>query len=809
MSSSPVPLVEIKDAIVEINNGIPYSDKNLGPVLNLEDIDEWIELIPKTNVENVEDWEFRSQAKTFCLFYPNFIGDKLAMNTFLSGLGTPGTKFPWVISHNHGNTIVFVGYSKLREIRNPNFFTFQGHEPIYYKTKQYKQGQTCNWVKQADPSFCKDVKEFNSVYDMFKDCENKVDALKKCGKISDVSGAIQAVECIQEDKKKILDPYILTYKIWGWQIAAYQKLTHQPEERTIWWWWNDLPRLGKSMFCYWLAMQYPQYFLTIPDPGSKKDVMFLISQSIKAGWLGHCLILNLTMSFTGKEYLYSILECIKDSIVSNFKYSCSVTAKGPSHLVVFANFEPFPYDKDGTPLIDRNRLQVVKIPVFSDVIDPNPPRPQGRVTQIKDVDIRPEDQRVIDACNAAIKSGSTIKFVQKDDKGKSVPTNATKDATNIKVSVGPNNEPDVIMPQATLLPVVKPKVPYVPRDFTWKIYLNKQEGTLNTKGKPVEKKDVLLYSGFTVPDKGLIVCREEEYKNYKLFEDVSKTFFRDYYSKLPEIQRTHFEVILGNKPQKIFFDLDLNTKPENTLSEWHENHLITQIHTGIMKVEPKIKPKDIMIFNSHGSTKHSYHIVVDNFAVLGNLENKDFFNEVKTHVDKHLQGPMDDSVYKSVQQFRMYGSQKYDPITKTGCGRIKRLDRKSTWVNEEKEERIKELHILKASLVSYVASYKIILRNVESKDAYDGPTVEYSREEIEKIKVIVENVFPKTFKYASEYGNSLLFLRQVSSMCPLCKRQHDKQNVTFKVKYGTNKIYYSCLNAKNENTPTQIEIGCI
>jgi hypothetical protein len=821
MSSSPVPLVEIKDAVIEINNGIPYSDKNLGPVINIGDLAQFVKS------PELKNGTYRISALNFFLLYTNYIGDKTEMKTFFDGLRLT---HECIISHNHGNTYVFLNFGNSKgsvEKAKPfiqkkkviDIFDYKDLHPEIFTFTSSGIKYCKEWIERADPMFVPSAKERKNIFDQLKDCKTKTEVLKKCFQASDVSGKLQAFDCIQEEEKKILDPYILTYKIWGWQIAAYQKLLNQPEERTIWWWWNNIPKLGKSMFGYWLQATYPAYFHTIADPTTKDNMMHRISQAIKGGWLGHCLILNLTMSFTGKEHLYTILECIKDSIVSSFKYNGSNIAKGPSHLVVFSNFEPFPYDKEGTPLIDRNRLQVVKIPVFSDIIDPNPPRPQLRVEAIKAVDIRPEDQRVIDACNAAIKSGSTIKFIQKDDKGKPVPPNGTKDAMNLKVEMPaaiPLPEEDIIIhtPSAPIVAeIVKKFEKKPPRDYSWKIYLNKEEGSLNSKGVPIDAKDILLHKGVSVGKNDIIVCRENEYKNYKLFavngvdkygSSPIRNFYENYYAKLPEPERCLFEVIT-DRLQKIYFDIDI---PYN-MTEFHEMHLIAQIQIGILKAEPKIKKENIMTFSSHGPSKRSYHIVVDKFFVTNNYANQDFFLEVKSYVDPHLQAPMDPSVYKKVQQLRMYGCQKYDTEKKTGCGRFKILAKQNTWVNEEKEERLKELTILRASLITHDTGCELLRRKIEEKPGYEGISRAYSTEETKKIKDVVKEKFGTTFEYYGENKNSLIFKRNNPSMCPIHNRVHDHQNISIYVKNSNNKIYYRCFNIKKEDPVKEFEIGVL
>lgn len=847
MSSSPVPLIEIPNALVELNNGIPYSETNKGPNLNYEEIKEWVTVIPESDpdltIKRKKPWVYRLQCTNYFMFYPNLIADKLQLSKVFEGIGALDTKMPLIISHNHGHTLVYAKYPGWGEKSGENaktMFDFNGIHPLIHKVTQHRYGILYNWVKKADPMYVPEVKESTSVYDMFKGCETKVDALKQCSKIGDVSGALQAFECINEDRKKILDPYIMVYQPWGWQLHIYEKFKVSPEDRTIWWYWNNTPKLGKSMFGYYLMMKMPTYFLTICDPSTKVNVMHRVSQAINRGWNGHCLILNLTMSFEGKEYLYSILEGIKDSICTSYKYNGADIGKGPSHLVVFSNFKPHPYRDDGHESIDRRRIKVLEIPIPENCTDPNPPRPSLRVIGVIDLPIRPEDQVVMDQCEKSIICGSTIKFIQRDTKGKPVATNATTDAMDLDKVVMPKATPisqmvgmDKINAEcatnvpplpdvAKIIAKIEGKQPYDPDKAKWKSFLNKEEGSLTESGYVVQAWQVLLNKNSDVGERDLVVCREGEHKNYRLFSKIIEPakngspaiettvpvmwFFRNYFTKLPISERCLFEVITLNRPQKVYFDVDI---PSNMKRDDEEN-LIKQIQAGIMIVEPNIKPCDIMTFSSHGPTKRSYHIVVDRFKVANHYENSNFFEEVKTHIDPKLYTALDGSVYKKVQQLRMYGCQKYEPKTKTGCGRIKILSpSQNTWVSKEKEEKMKEFAILSASLITYDNGLEEIKRPNARESKYVSDTRDYSKEEMKRICEIVEEKFPGIFKYYNERENCLVFKRLKPSTCPIHNRLHDKSDISVYVENASNKVYCVCFRIIKSDSVKKYELGIL
>ena len=47
----------------------------------------------------------------------------------------------------------------------------------------------------------------------------------------------------------------------------------------------------------------------------------------------------------------------------------------------------------------------------------------------------------------------------------------------------------------------------------------------------------------------------------------------------------------------------------------------------IKEVIPQIADTDILVFNSHGETKLSYHIIIDNWCFFSKEENRGFFDE--------------------------------------------------------------------------------------------------------------------------------------------------------------------------------------
>lgn len=175
---------------------------------------------------------------------------------------------------------------------------------------------------------------------------------------------------------------------------------------------------------------------------------------------------------------------------------------------------------------------------------------------------------------------------------------------------------------------------------------------------------------------------------FSVFKDYLDFYI--YQNKFKIESRNFFETILGEKAQKVYFDIDIDINTDykqndEVLVETSGEKLIISpedIKSEVIKciiltfqefaINLEID-KDIIVCTSHSNEKKSYHIIVDNYQVPNCNYNKIIYNIVVSKMrkdyikfigslykDVHV-----DLLYKSVQQFRLLGSQK------KGSGRIK------------------------------------------------------------------------------------------------------------------------------------------
>lgn len=161
--------------------------------------------------------------------------------------------------------------------------------------------------------------------------------------------------------------------------------------------------------------------------------------------------------------------------------------------------------------------------------------------------------------------------------------------------------------------------------------------------------------------------------------------FYDYMLKLPSCDRCFYEVIPDNKRQKPHFDIDIKLED----SAWEapsEEELVVKVLAATKKLDDlatrtidglifsiiavcrqkgvRIEVgRDIILCNSHGARKRSFHLVICNYCHTGAREAKAFYQAVATYMNqlsgyKECTGYVDHKVYNPNQQFRIMGSQK-------------------------------------------------------------------------------------------------------------------------------------------------------
>lgn len=141
-------------------------------------------------------------------------------------------------------------------------------------------------------------------------------------------------------------------ELYGWQTDVQEKFESDPDNRSIFWYWSEEGRRGKSSACRWLIRQG-----ALICSGKASDMKYLIIKyHEKNGVYPDCIVFDVPRSM--ENYLsYTGIEEIKNGVFASTKYECSTVEMPHPHVFVFANFGPNMRDKD----MSRDRFVTVNV----------------------------------------------------------------------------------------------------------------------------------------------------------------------------------------------------------------------------------------------------------------------------------------------------------------------------------------------------------------------------------------------------------------------------------------------------------------
>jgi hypothetical protein len=270
--------------------------------------------------------------------------------------------------------------------------------------------------------------------------------------------------------------------------------------------------------------------------------------------------------------------------------------------------------------------------------------------------------------------------------------------------------------------------------------------------------------------------------------------------KIPYSNRNVFEIILGEKYQKLYFDIDIKVDNNTDFNEAFIflNELILTI---IKCSNYQILQTDIFICNSHSSKdkleKLSYHIIIQNWYVIDNIQNKIFCNLVYNNLSHPWKEHIDRSIYKNIQNFRCIFS------CKNESNRYKYPDNLSPFKVSNEDPKIKDFLELKASLVTLVPECNLL------------HIKEFSENNIPKIlhnNLEVNDILIETFlNYQETIGNSrdcfgetnttgfyIYFKHLQPYYCKLCNDVHHNLPASFSYNPKSKIMFLQCKECKDK-----------
>lgn len=289
------------------------------------------------------------------------------------------------------------------------------------------------------------------------------------------------------------------------------------------------------------------------------------------------------------------------------------------------------------------------------------------------------------------------------------------------------------------------------------------------------------------------------------FFDSYVDFF-EYKKQFAPHHCSFYEVVNFN--QKPHFDIDINIKDliENYYPEQkiYYNDMVAEgnllVETLIRAIKIIMMPnvlnlsQDVLVYTSHGNDKLSYHIIIDNWCHHDHLEAKSFHDKVVFYTASFLHGRLvefiDDSVYKTNQNFRMLGSHKYnDKRTKVFQPEFLYRGQMIKHQTKNKEDKLFEMKEFSKSLITFTAECNL-LQSFYKKKLYNRYNYDLSEQNIKDIESLLFLHFKGAYTIREVYDSSILLTTVIRISCPICKRVHLHENP--KILIFKNEISWTC-----------------
>lgn len=198
----------------------------------------------------------------------------------------------------------------------------------------YKHWQGCFSLKNKE--------YFATVKNMFcqsihlEPCKNWIKAKNYCKKIE------THLEGPYDEKSTFLKLPDTLYK---WQQEVVGLCMTEPDDRTVYWYWDKEGCKGKTTLCKLLNANFGA---DIIGNGAMKDIAFSIGDNPRI------VCMNITRSNEG-HVNYGAIEAIKDGLVFSSKYESRIKNFNPPHVLVFANFKP------DIEMMSKDRWRIIQI----------------------------------------------------------------------------------------------------------------------------------------------------------------------------------------------------------------------------------------------------------------------------------------------------------------------------------------------------------------------------------------------------------------------------------------------------------------
>lgn len=156
-------------------------------------------------------------------------------------------------------------------------------------------------------------------------------------------------ECYSLGLPKVKAPLELITELRPWQQKIVDIYNTKPDNRTIYWFWESVGRVGKSVFTKYMAATYKCLYL---NGGKNSDLMNLVFKTDMDEC--KCIIWDLPRQM-GNRIHYITVEAAKNGMICNTKFETGVLLFNCPHIFVFSNFPP------DTHKLSEDRWNIIEI----------------------------------------------------------------------------------------------------------------------------------------------------------------------------------------------------------------------------------------------------------------------------------------------------------------------------------------------------------------------------------------------------------------------------------------------------------------
>lgn len=149
---------------------------------------------------------------------------------------------------------------------------------------------------------------------------NRDDNIKYCSK-----------EGKYETNMKLKKPLKLIENLYPWQLYIENLIKQEPDERSIYWFYEEEGNRGKTALTKYLCSKYG----AVPVEGKKNDILYVCAE-----FESDCYIFDLSRTTENQIGLYDSIEKIKNGIFMCAKYESKPIIRNCPHVIIFANYLP-------------------------------------------------------------------------------------------------------------------------------------------------------------------------------------------------------------------------------------------------------------------------------------------------------------------------------------------------------------------------------------------------------------------------------------------------------------------------------------